>query len=272
MSATEARLTVLGSGTLLPDDDRRSAAHLLEAGGRAFLLDCGSGTVHGLDRHGVAWGELDGVVLSHYHTDHIGDLAPLLFALKHGVRPPRTEPFTLAGPPGLREVLDGMERAFGDHVRDPGFELEVRELGRSGCLEPAEGLSLRLQPTPHTERSVAQRWEGDGWSVAYSGDTGPDPGLEAFFAGADLLVCECGVDDDSKVETHLSPRELAALARRTEPALLITTHVYPPLVPERIPEMLRDAGYRGRVVAGADGLAVSVGGGAPPRISRPEEA
>lgn len=271
MTAGRARLTVLGSGTLLPDDRRRSPAHLLEAPGRSILLDCGSGTVHGFERHGVAWRSLSAVVFSHYHTDHIGDLAPFLFALKHGVRPARVEPITLVGPPGLRDMLDGLERAFGDHVRAPGFSLEVRELGRAGSLEAGDGLRLRFQPTNHTDRSVAHRWEGEGWSVGYSGDTGPDPGLAPFFAGVDLLVCECGVPDDSEVETHLAPRELAALARQTEPGLLVTTHVYPPLVPERVPGLIREAGYGGEVVAGTDGLAVEVGGSRP-RISRAGEA
>jgi len=271
MTPETVRLTVLGSGTLLPDDDRRSAAHLLEAGDRKLLMDCGSGTLHGFERHGVDWERLSLVALSHFHTDHTGDLAPLLFALKHGPRPARTEPLTLVGPPGLRDRLDGLERAFGEHVRDPGFPLRVRELSRSGSMEVGHGLRLGFRATNHTEASVAHRWDGEGWSVAYSGDTGPDPELAPFLAGVDVLVCECGVPDDSDVETHLSPRELAALARRTEPGLLVTTHVYPPLVPERVPELLREAGYPGRVAAATDGLTVEL---APegPRISGSREA
>ncbi len=270
--ASGARFTVLGSGTLLPDDDRRSAAHLLDAGGRRILLDCGSGTVHGFERHGVEWSSLTHLVFSHYHTDHVGDVAPLLFALKHGVRPPRTDPLTVLGPPGLHDVWEGLRRAFGDHLDDPGFPLEVAEVSRSGSRRVAPGLRLSVHPTPHTENSVAQRWEGEGWAVGYTGDTGPDEALGDFLAGVDLLVCECSVPDDSDVETHMRPRDVAALARRAAPRLLVTTHVYPPLVPDDVPGLVRERGFAGRAVAGSDGVEVVLGGGEDPRIVQPAGA
>lgn len=258
------RFTVLGSGTLLPDDGRRSPAHLLEGPGLRALLDCGSGTLHGLDRHGADWRGLTHVVFSHYHADHIGDLAPLLFALKHGIRPGRDDPLTILGPPGLRDVLEGLRRAFGEFVEDPGFPLRVRELGREASWDRGDGVvRLRLRPTPHTEGSVAQRWEIGGRVAGYTGDTGPDPGLGDFFAGADLLVAECSVPDDSAMDTHLTPSDVAEIARAAQPGLLVLTHAYPPLVPGALPDLVRRAGYTGRVEAGRDGLAVTLDPGGP---------
>lgn len=258
------RLTVLGSGTLLPDDDRRSAAHLLEGAGIRALLDCGSGALHGLDRHGVEWRSLTHLVFSHYHTDHIGDLAPVLFALKHGSRPGREEPLTILGPPGLYRVLEGLRRAFGDFVEDPGFPLRVRELGRSGSWESGDGRArLRFAPTPHTDHSVAHRWVLDGRVVGYTGDTGPDPDLGPFMAGADVLVSECSVPDDAEMETHLTPSGVAELARAAQPGLLLLTHVYPPLEPDRVPEQVRGAGFTGAVRLARDGLSVVLGEDGP---------
>lgn len=271
----EVLLTVLGSGTLLPDDDRRSSCHHLRAGDFRCLLDCGSGAVHGFDRHGVPWQELDAVAFTHFHTDHIGDLAPLLFALKHGVRPPRTKPFTVLGPPELRRVVDGLAEAFGEYVLDPGFPVHVEERSRTGTWSAEAGRPrVRFHPTPHTDHSVAHRWEGDGWVVGYTGDTGPDADVAAFLAGADVLVTEVGVPDSSRVEHHLSPRGAAELARKAQPGLLVTTHVYPPLVPDEVPDLVRRAGFTGRVEAARDGLEieirdgeVSVGSGGDPTRS-----
>lgn len=263
-----ARLTVLGSGTLLPDDDRRSACHLLEAEGVRVLLDCGSGALHGFDRHGVPWRELDAVAFSHYHTDHLGDLAPLLFALKHGVRPARTDPLTLLGPPGLHRRLEALAAAFGDHVEDPGFPLEARELSRTGSWEvPGAPLRLRLHPTPHTDHSVAQRWETGSRTVAYTGDTGPDRRLAEFVAGADVLLCEVSLPDSTDMDNHLTPSTAAELARRAGPRLLVTTHVYPPLVAEEVPERVRRSGFAGRIEAGRDGMVVEVAGGGEIRVT-----
>lgn len=256
------RLTVLGSGTLLPGDDHRSACHHLLADGFQCLLDCGSGALHSFDRYGISWREVDAIALSHFHTDHFGDLAPVLFALKHGVRPPREKPLTLLGPPDLERILDALAEAHGDYVRDPGFEVRRRERSRRGSWSaPGGAVRVRFHPTPHTENSVAHRWEGDGWVVGYTGDTGPDEAVGEFLAGADVLVTEVSVPDGSSVDTHLTPSSAAELARRAQPALVVTTHVYPPLVPEEVPDQLRAAGYTGRVVAARDGLVLEAHGG-----------
>jgi len=285
-------LTVLGSGTLLPNRHHRSAAHLVEAGALRCLVDCGAGTVHGFDEHDVAWQRLDAVVFSHYHTDHIGDLPALLFALKHGVRPAREEPLTLIGPPGLLARLEAMAEAFGDHIEDPGFPLHTEEIDRRGSWrfeskardgdsagdgKPGRGerighdwqegddphrkeLRVDFHPTPHTESSVAQRWQFEGHVIAYTGDTGPADGeLVDFLSDADVLVAETSLPDSTDVENHLTPGRVAELAKVAEPGLLITTHVYPPLAPDRIPDLLAEAGYEGRVEPGVDGLVVEIG-------------
>lgn len=255
----ELRLTVLGSGTLLPDEDRHSSCYELRTDDLRLLLDCGSGALHGFDRHGIRWQELDAVVFSHYHTDHIGDLAPLLFALKHGVRPPRTEPLSLVGPPGLHDLLDALAAGFGDHVEDPGFPVAVRELKTRGAWKaPSGGARVRFHPTRHTDHSVAHRWKVGSRVVAYTGDTGPDPDVADFVAGADVLICEASLPDTTDRKNHLTPGRVAELARRAQPRLLLTTHVYPPLVPEQVPEQVRAAGFAGRVEAARDGLVVEL--------------
>lgn len=256
------RLTVLGSGTLLPDDRRRSPAHLVETGGAHVLLDCGAGTLHGFDRHRVAWPGITHVALSHFHTDHVGDLAPLLFALEHGVRPSRDAPLFVLGPPGLRAFLRHLAAAHGEFVTDPGFPLELVELQRSGrWRDPRGRVTLSAHPTPHTDASVAYRVEGDDGAVGYTGDTGPSDGLGAFLAGVEVLVSECSVADPPEVANHLSPATVAELARRATPELLLLTHLYPPLRPHRVPRLVAEAGYQGRVVVARDGTTVDVGRG-----------
>ena len=264
------RLTVLGSGTLLPDRRHRSAAYLVEGGGRRCLVDCGAGTVHGFDEHGVAWQLLDAVVFSHYHTDHIGDLPALLFALKHGVQPPRLEPLSILGPPGLLVRLEAMAEAFGDHVEDPGFPLRTEEIGRRGSWQFArsdegsdpdeEALRVDFHPTPHTDESVAHRWQLGGHVIAYTGDTGPpDADLVDFLSDADVLIAETSLPDSTDMENHLTPSRVAALARDAEPGVLIPTHVYPQLGRDGLPGLLAGAGYEGRIEMGVDGLVVEIG-------------
>jgi ribonuclease BN (tRNA processing enzyme) len=266
------RVTVLGSGTLLPSASRRSAAHLVEIGDALVLLDVGFGTVHGFAEHDVPWQRLSHVVLSHFHTDHIGDLAPLLFVLTHGMEPEgRTAPLTLLGPPGLGEVLAGLARAHGAWVSDPPFPLRVHEMElRDGWSDAEERFELTCHPTTHTPEAVAWRVETPHGVVAYSGDTGPDEVLPGFLRGAHVLICECAVPDGSDVPIHLTPSQVADLAGVACPALLVLTHAYPPLVPAELPHLVRRAGYEGAVLAGYDGLRIDLVDGQPSTNADPD--
>jgi ribonuclease BN (tRNA processing enzyme) len=258
--SADARVTILGSGTLVPNASRHSAAHLVETGGALLLMDCGPGSLHGLAEHGVDWKALTHVAISHYHNDHVGDLSALLFALKWNVGPARgDEPLTLVGPVGFGAFLKRLAEAHGDHVLDPGFPLNVVEVDEGSGLEDlARGLGLRCLSTPHTAESIAFRVETAVGAVSYTGDTGPSETLGSFLRGSRVLIAECALTDPPEMELHLSPRGLAALALEAEPDLLVVTHVYPPTVPEDAARGVVGAGFDGTVVAGRDGLAICV--------------
>ena len=255
-------VTILGSGTLVPSSTRRSAGHYVTSGSIHVLMDCGSGTLHGMARWGAAWDRISHILLTHFHTDHVGDLAPLLFALSHGSSPRRTDPLTVVGPPGVHRLMDRLAQAFGAYVLDPGFPLEVLELARDSVWSDEScGLGVSTHPTLHTDSSVAYRLETDAGTVSYTGDTGPQAGLGKFFCGTELMIAECSYPDPPKVGTHLTPSGLATLAAEASPDLLVVTHIYPDLDSDAVPELLAQAGYGGRVRVAEDGLVVSLAGG-----------
>lgn len=253
-------LTILGSGTLVPSARHHSAAHLIRTPGASLLLDCGSGTLHGLDRYGVEWPAITHVAVSHFHNDHVADLLGLLIAFKHGLRPSRTAPVTLLGPRGFDDFLHGLAAAQDEDLEALGFEIHVVEVGPGNEFTDA-GFTLTAHPTPHTEESLAYRWTGQGAVVGYTGDTGPSEDVAAFLAGCDVLVAECSLPDPLEMDTHLSPRTLAEMARTATPEHLVVTHVYPPLSPEEAVERIRGAGFGGTLTAGYDGLVVPLAEG-----------
>ncbi len=253
-------VTVVGSGTLLPDDEHRSAGHLLESEWAAVLLDCGSGVVHGMAGIGLDWAAIDHVVLSHFHTDHFGDLAPLLWAWKHGVPEGRQRARSILGPRGTGELLGSLAEAHGDFILDPGFPLSVIELDSGSVWEhPSGELTIAAHSTPHTPESLAFRVRMAGGDMGYTGDTGPHPPLGPFFEGVRLLIAECAVADSTGVDNHLSPSSLAEIATVANPEILVVTHMYPEVDRSTLPDLLRSMGVEGTVVLGEDGFRFSLG-------------
>lgn len=231
----------------------------MEAGGERILVDCGSGTIGALASFDLDWQGVSHVLLTHFHTDHVADLAPLLLALKQGGDQERTDPLTLLGPEGLHGHLDALSLAHGAWVADPGFPLIVEELPRSGSWgAPGGTLLLRSYPTNHTKNSLALRLETEDGAIGFTGDTGPDSKLGVFMKGVRILLAECSHSDGQGMDTHLTPSGLMEVASAATPELLVNVHAYPPLDPEKVPVLLEEKGYGGRVVSGWDGMEILV--------------
>ncbi len=271
------RVGIVGAGVLLPNDVLRSSGHWVsaEAGpaGEApfrLLLDCGSGTLHGMARDALPWGELTHIVVSHFHADHIGDLAPVVWALRWGLRGTRTRPLHILGPEGLEMRMHGLAAGFGSWLLDPGFPVRVHEVVPGArWREEATGLELVAHAALHSPEALAWRLEARGASVGYTGDTGAFEPLGPFFEGVELLVAECALPDPDTTGIHLTPMGLAALAERARPGLLVPVHFYPELDVEALPDLLVAAGYSGPLEVGRDGLGLAVGPGSVRLVEDP---
>jgi ribonuclease BN (tRNA processing enzyme) len=218
------KLTILGSGTGVPSLDRSSPAYLLQAGELRCLVDCGSGTLHQLLRAGASCDVIDAVFVTHTHPDHIGDLVPLIHALKLTLGLPRRKPLHLFGPPGFEAFYAQCVASVATPPRH--FPVEVREVGTG--LEFA-GLRIATAPTVHSDRmnSIAYRFEQGGRALVLSGDCDYDAGIVALAKEADTLVIDCSFPDDLKLQGHLSAGECGRIAREAGVCRLVLSHLYP---------------------------------------------
>jgi ribonuclease BN (tRNA processing enzyme) len=251
------RLTVIGSGTMAPHAGRVSSAHWIEAGSARLLLDCGNGAVHRMAALGLPWPSVTHLALTHFHVDHVGDVPGLIGALKWGQLPARSEPLTLIGPPGTAALIDLLAAAHGAWIRDPGFELLVRELPGGDRLDLASGATLEARAVPHTPVSVAYSVRGGAARLVYTGDTGYDEGLADWAAGCDVLLAECSLPDSLAIPEHLTPDTVGALAARARPGPLVLTHFYPPVEHENIAAGV-GAHWGGPVVLASDGTVLEI--------------
>jgi ribonuclease BN (tRNA processing enzyme) len=251
-------LTIIGCGTAAPEPHRVCSGFLLETHGVSMLLDCGGGVVHNMARIGVEWQSITHLALTHFHNDHIGDVPLLFFAWKHGMRPARTEPLTVIGPKGTKKLLARMADIFGDHIDEPGFDVTVKEMGGGDELRLGDAVRIRAGRTRHTENSLAYRVEADSRSFCYTGDTGMSQDLAEFAQAVDVLLIECAVPEDEAMEVHLTPSEVAAMARVALPRRLLVTHIYPWLDRREVPLLVREGGWPAKVEVVEDGDRIEV--------------
>jgi ribonuclease BN (tRNA processing enzyme) len=251
-------LTCIGTGTAVPEPDRVCSGFLLEGHGLRMLFDCGPGVVHAMARLGIEWQSITHLCLTHFHNDHIGDVAMLFFAWKHGMRPARTEPLTIFGPKGTRRKLVRMAKLFGDHISEPPFDLTIRELDGSDDIRLNDVSGIRTHRTRHTERSLAFRVDVSGRSFCYTGDTGFSDDVAVFVQAADVLLTECSLPDGEGMDTHMTPSRVAAMARVALPRRLLVTHVYPQLDRAAVPLLVREGGWPAEVHVLEDGEVIEV--------------
>ena len=251
------KLTILGSGTVVPDGARNSAGFFVEFPGARIMLDCGAGTVHALPRYDLSWEEMTHLFISHFHVDHAGELASLFFAFKWGMRNPRAESFTLLGPQGLDRIMEGLKHAFGEKLFEPKFPVDLRMLAPGEGIEIGEGGQLSVAKTPHTEESLAVRIESQGRSLCYTGDTDYSQELSRFFSKADLLISECSFWERREGIPHLAVRDVAKIAADAGVARLLVTHFYFDVDEFELKREL-ESGYSGEVVIARDGMSIDI--------------
>ncbi|MGF1661591.1 MAG: MBL fold metallo-hydrolase [Kineosporiaceae bacterium] len=241
------RLTTVGVSGSMPGPGSPASCHLVEIPDPAvpdrvwrLVLDLGSGSLGELQRH-VDPRDVDAVLLSHLHPDHCLDVCPLYVLLRYDPRRP-ARPVPVWGPGGVAERL---ARAYDPApVRDPGRDpgagepftdlLDFREL-RAGVPVAVGPVTVTPIPVHHPVEAYGFRVTAPGGAggrppvLAYSGDTGPGPGLDELAIGVDLLLCEAGftVAQSGTPGMHCSGRDAGQAAARGGAGRLVLTHVPP---------------------------------------------
>lgn len=252
---------VLGSGTTVPDLERGPAGFLVQVQGRSWLVDGGTGTLGRCLRAGVDPRELDGGFYSHHHPDHCADLVPLLFSMRVGP-PARERDYPIWAGRGFGAFFAGLQGVYGKWVRPGAGEVRLTELSREGPDEVrVGGLVVRTRPANHSAAALHLRFEADGHSVVFSGDTGWSDALVELATGADLLVCEVGSSDEAPFEGHLAPSEVARIVARARPREVWLTHFYPGTDPAAAVARVAATGVPVRHAADLDVWTPSLGGG-----------
>lgn len=255
------RLSVLGSCGAWPEAGRACSGFLLEHDDYRVVLDLGYGTLPRLfELIGSSVGDgIDAVIITHEHPDHMVDLHGLFRARCMGR--PGQPAIPLFAPPGVLERVAGLED---DDLATIGTVLQWNPLPSSPYdLGP---LRLESMALPHFVLNAGVRLSSPTMTVAYTGDTGPDPALAELGRDVDLFIVEASDRDQRRTSpldaeaTKYGMRGIdaglaatAAHARR-----LMLTHFWP----DNDREMTRTAAagaYDGEILLAEEGLQISMG-------------
>lgn len=240
-------VTLLGTGSPIPDPDRAGPSTLVRAGGQTFLVDCGRGVLQRLAATGSGANALSALLLTHLHSDHIADLGDVIITRWVTTFVPDPAPLQILGPPGTADVVDATLRAFG---HDIGYRIahhadltapppvEVHEC-TEGTVWDRDGVRIVVAPTDHrpVTPTIGFRVEHAGASVVLAGDTVPCESLDQLATGAGALVHTVIRKDlvnqlpmqriRDICDYHSSVEEAAATAARAGVGILILTHYVP---------------------------------------------
>lgn len=253
------KIVVLGSGTSVPHPQRASSAHWLETKSGSLLMDLGGAAPHLMAREGLDWAGLDAIWISHFHLDHVGGLAPFLFATKHAPQTQsRRKPLLIYGGYGLKKLFRAFDEANNYELLKQPFPVEIREVAPRSKVEILPGLVAQTLSTPHTRESLALRLtDAEGTALVYTSDTGYNESLSAFAQEADLLMMECSFWRDKPVKTHLELEDAMRVARDARPRKVLLTHFYPEWDNVDIAAEARKL-WPGETIAATDGLRIEV--------------
>jgi ribonuclease Z len=274
-------VTLLGTGSPVPDARRAGPATLLRAGSQTFLVDCGRGVQMRMTAAGVGANGLTALLLTHLHSDHIADLGDLLISRWITTFDPNAAPLPILGPPGTAQLVAATLEAYGPDI---GYRIahhadltappsvDVQEY-TDGTVWERDGVTIRVAPTDHrpVAPTIGFRIEHAGASVVLAGDTVPCAGLDELARGAGGLVHTVIRKDliaqmpmqriRDICDYHSSVEQAADTAARAGVGTLILTHYVPALVPGQEDDWraLAAPAFGGRIELGDDLHRVVIG-------------
>jgi ribonuclease Z len=297
MTASDFRVTLLGTGTPVPNPDRFGPCTLVEAGSQKLLIDAGRGAPIRLSQLKLPIGRIDVQLLTHYHSDHTSGVPDVwLTGWLESYYGTRKTPYRVIGPTGARELIENLERAYALDIKIrvvdeklplSGIATHITEFDRDGTVYEKDGVKLIAFEVDHGDvikPCYGYRFEYGRRVAVFSSDTRYNQNVIKYGAGADLLVHEVAsarpeLMKEAYVQRiighHTTPREAGRVFAQTKPKLAAFTHILqlgseripPPTIDDIVAETRQT--YDGPLVVGEDLMAFEIGETVSVRRLRP---
>lgn len=240
--------TFVGCGDAFGSGGRFNTCFHVRSADARFLIDCGASSMIALKQAGIQPNEIGTIFVTHFHGDHFGGIPYVILDARFFSK--RATDLTIVGPPGPERWVERvMETAFpGSAGARRRFDTRLIELApdrerRIGGVGVTAALVRHGRPGGPF---FAYRFEVDGRTLAYTGDTEWVDTLIPIGRHADLLIAEAYVRD-RKVPRHLDLASLEARLPAIAPKRLILTHLGDDML-RRLPDLPYEVAEDGKVV------------------------
>ncbi len=192
MKNDEIEITVAGCGDAFSSGGNLHTCFHVKTQNIQFLIDCGSSALAGLKRYGIDTKSLNAIVISHFHGDHFGGIPFIILQLFKVEK--RTFPLTIISPVGGKEKINALFSLLYAGAEDV-LENEFLHYIEYNNYEEIKFQSIKITAYPVLHAVLSQphglRFEINGKTLAYSGDTEWTDELISLSDKADLFICEC---------------------------------------------------------------------------------
>ena len=242
-------LTLLGTGCPSVDYKRFGPSNLVSTNKARVLIDCGSGVTQRLNQLKISSADIDALLLTHLHSDHVVDLYQLIISSWHSYR---VKPWIIYGPKGTNNFVKKIMNAWKDERAQridyearssiKAFNIIVKEFKSVGNLK-IKDLKITYFEVDHKPVKFAYGFNffHDKKKLTISGDTKPCENIMKFGQGSDLLLHEVYIDgeikDTNKMRTkktlhnvreyHTPSTMVGKVAKIANCKKLVLTHLVP---------------------------------------------
>jgi len=242
------QVVLLGTGNPSADPDRSGPSVAIVVNDTPYLVDFGPGVVRRANAafrkgvSGLALPKLKTAFVTHLHSDHTVGYPDLIFT-PWVMR--RQDPLEVFGPAGLKAMTDHILLAYQEdidiringleHGNTTGYKVNAHEI-KPGVVYKDDNVTVKAFPVHHGswKEAYGYRFETPDKVIVISGDCSPSPSVIENCDGCDVLLHEVytqtGYDESAAdwrkyiTSFHTSAKELAELATKAKPKLLVLYH------------------------------------------------
>lgn len=214
------QLTVLGYWGGYPTKNEGTSSYLLESDDFHLLIDAGSASLIALEKY-IDPLELDALLLTHYHADHIADVGVLQYTrqlkrLNNNETRAQVLPIY-----GHQDDIDNFNRLTMDRISKGVAYSEEEEL----IIGPFKISFMKtLHPVPCYATRIVEK--NTGKTMVFTADSGYLPQFIPFSQGADVLLADTNLFKGMENHrVHMTSIEVARIAKQAKVPKLILTHL-----------------------------------------------